>query len=336
MDPNPAGLIEAFSNPGFYHYPVAVVQHRQTHISHVFLTGLRAFKIKKPVDFGFLDFTTLDKRRHFLNQELALNRRLCPEVYLEVIPVTEAGGSLRLAGDGRVVEYALVMLQMDESRLMNRLFEAGKVGPAQVEAVAEVMAPFYETAATGGEIDRYGRPQVFRINTDENFEQTERYVGGPLSRETFETIRTYTDRFLEGRAEVFDRRIARGRIRDGHGDLHMGNIILAQKVYVFDCIEFNDRFRYADVAADLGFLAMDLDFHGREDLSARLMEVYVERSGDAGVFEVLDFYKCYRAYVRGKIACFTADGAADDGVRAAQFETARAYFDLARTYATRD
>jgi aminoglycoside phosphotransferase family enzyme len=335
MDPNPAGLIDAFSNPGFYHHPVAAVQHRQTHISHVFLTGLRAFKIKKPVDFGFLDFTTLDKRRHFLHQELVLNRRLCPEVYLEVIPVTEAGGSLHLGGEGRVVEHALAMLQMDESRLMNRLFEAGEVGPAQVEAVAEVMVPFYETAATGGEIDRYGRPEVFRINTDENFVQIEPFIGGPLTRKTFEAIRAYTDRFLEGRAEVFERRIARGRIRDGHGDLHMGNIILAEKVHVFDCIEFNDRFRYGDVAVDLGFLAMDLDFHGRRDLSARLMEVYVQRSGDADVFEVLDFYKCYRAVVRGKIAGFTADGAAEPAQKQSLLDTARAYFNLARAYAGR-
>jgi aminoglycoside phosphotransferase family enzyme len=333
MDPNPDGLIEAFLDPAFYQHPVAEVVHRQTHISHVFLTGLRAFKIKKPVDFGFLDFTTLDKRLRFLNQELALNRRLCPEVYLEVIPITEAGGRFVLGGDGPAVEYALVMLQMDEGRLMNRLFAAGQVGPAQVEAVAQVMVPFYQTAATGGQIDHYGKPEVFRVNTDENFEQTQGYVGGPLTSETFGTIRDYTDRFLAEQADLFAQRIARGRIRDGHGDLHMGNIILADKVYVFDCIEFNDRFRYGDVAVDLGFLAMDLDFHGRPDLATRLMEVYVDGSGDQGVFQVLDFYKCYRAVVRAKIACFTADGTDDQEVRAAQFDLARAYFDLALSYA---
>lgn len=332
MDPNPAGLIDAFSDPAFYHHPVTEVHHRQTHISHVFLTGLRAFKIKKPVDFGFLDFTTLDKRRHFLNQELILNRRLCPEVYLEVLPVTDEDGRLRLGGQGRAVEYALVMLQMDENRLMNRLFEAGEVGGPQVEAVAEVMVPFYETAATGGKIDRYGRPEVFRVNTDENFAQTEKYVGGPLTQETFETIRAYTDRFLDQRADLFARRIAGGRIRDGHGDLHMGNIILGSRVYVFDCIEFNDRFRYGDVAVDLAFLAMDLDYHGRPDLADRLIGVYVERSGDRDIHHVLDFYKCYRAYVRGKIDCFTADGEADPARQEAHLAAARAYFDLARSY----
>jgi len=234
------------------------------------------------------------------------------------------GVALCLAASGAVVALAADHLDIFS------IIQKGE--PAQVEAVAEVMVPFYETAATGGEIDRYGRPEVFRVNTDENFSQTEKYVGGPLTTETFDTIRTYTDRFLEERADLFARRIADGRIRDGHGDLHMGNIILGPKVYVFDCIEFNDRFRYGDVAVDLAFLAMDLDFHRRPDLAERLIQVYVERSGDREIHEVLDFYKCYRAYVRAKIACFTADGAVEPAEKQTLINTARAYFDLARSY----
>jgi aminoglycoside phosphotransferase family enzyme len=333
MDPNPAGLIDAFSDPAFYRHPVAEVLHRQTHISHVFLTGLRAFKIKKPVDFGFLDFTTLDKRRHFLEQELVLNRRLCPDIYLEVTPVTEEGGALVLGGKGRAVEYALVMLQMDESRLMNRLFAAGRVAAPQVEAVARVMTPFYQTAATGGEIDRYGRPEVFRVNTDENFAQTETYVGGPLTRETFDLIRGYTDNFLETRPDLFNRRIAAGRIRDGHGDLHMGNIILADKVYVFDCIEFNDRFRYCDTASEIAFLAMDLDRYDRPDLSKSFVDAYVKSSGDKDLLKMLDFYKCYRAYVRGKVSSFMLDDSnIPENEKSEAQAAATRYFELAESY----
>ena len=332
MDPTPDGLIEALTGTAFYPLRVSDVIHRQTHISHVFLTGDRAYKVKKPVDFGFLDFTTLDKRRHFLGEELRLNRRLCPDVYLEVLPITKGKGGFILGGDGDPVEFVLVMRQMDESRLMNLMFERGRVGMAEVEAVAAKVTPFYKSAATGGEIDDFGRPAGVKVNTDENFEQTRDYIGRAMTGGQFEDIADYTNRFLAERAGLFEARVKGGYVRDGHGDLHMGNIILQDDVYVFDCIEFIDRFRYGDVAVDLGFLAMDLDWHGRPDLGRRLIEVYREGSGDEAIGDVLDFYKCYRACVRGKIHCFTSDGAGTEAEKEEQLDLARKYFVLAQAY----
>ena len=183
-------------------------------------------------------------------------------------------------------------------------------------------------------MDGYGTLEAVRFNTDENFAQTEAHVGKLISRQRYDHIRAYVDRFYRERAELFARRIAEGRIRDCHGDLHLINVFVYDPPVIFDCIEFNDRLRCGDVAADLAFLAMDLDFRGRPDLARRLVDGYVAASGDDGLRELLDFYRCYRAYVRGKVSSFTAsDPALDAAERRAQRNLARHYFGLAYRYA---
>ncbi len=327
-------LVEALKDPAIYPHRVERVRHLQTHISSVFLTGEVAYKLKKPVNFGFLDFSTVELRERYCRAEVELNRRLAPSVYRGVAALTLEGDRLTFDTDGEVVDWLVVMRQLDEARLGLEVLRRGELGDAHVDALVEVLEPFYRTAATGEGVDRHGTVQAIRFNTDENFSQTEEYVGKLLSRERYDHIRTWTDRFYAEHAGLFDRRVAEGRIRESHGDLHLGNIFFEDRPVIFDCIEFNERFRCGDVAVDLAFLAMDLEFHGRGDLARRLVEGYIAASGDRELPELLDFYCCYRAYVRGKIACFTSSDPSLPGEDARRFRNlARRYFGLAYRFA---
>ncbi len=331
---NHATLVAAMLEPSFYDPPVEGVSFVQTHISSVFLTGDRAFKLKKPVNFGFLDFSTLELRKHFCQAEVDLNRRLAPNVYLGVEPVVRDGPTLRLGGPGEIVDWVVVMRQMDERRYGIEVLESGRLSEGHIDQLIDLLVPFYREARTGEGIDCYGTLEAVKYNTDENFTQTREYVGKLISRDRYEYIREWTNHFYDRHPELFERRIAEGRVRESHGDLHLGNIFFEDPPIIFDCIEFSERFRCGDIAVDLAFLAMDLDFRGRPDLSRHLIDRYVERSGDDGLIELLDFYKGYRAYVRGKISCFTSsDPALDDSGRREQKNLARHYFGLAYRYA---
>jgi len=328
-------FVQALLKPTSYPHPVVEVQLVQTHISLVLLAGDFVYKFKKPVNFGFLDFSDLDKRHSCCEQELLLNRRLCPEIYLELVTVTrQADGAFILGGDGEVVEYGVKMARMPEERMMPHLITRGELGTAHIEALVEVLCDFYRRADAGPEIAAFGSAEAVAVNVLENFEQTQGFVGqGALTAAQFERISTYARGVLSN-GDLFAQRKAGGYIRDCHGDLYSANICLAEKVYIFDCIEFNQRFRYCDVASDVAFLAMDLDFHGLEALSASFISQFVQRSNDAGLMGVLDFYKCYRAYVRGKIGLFTAaDPAVDPSVREACLTQSARYFSLADRYA---
>ncbi|HSN53599.1 MAG TPA: AAA family ATPase [Candidatus Sulfomarinibacteraceae bacterium] len=327
-------LVQELKDPAFWGGGVEEVRYIQTHISSVFLTGSRVYKLKKPVNFGFLDYSTAELREANCRAEVTLNRRLAPTVYLGVVPVTVDDGRPTLDGAGEVVDWLVEMRQLDDDLLGTEVLARGELAPAHMEALVDVLVPFYSSAATGEGVDRFGTVDAVRFNTDENFSQTEAYVGKLISRDRFEHIRDWTNAFYERNAGLFERRIADGRIRESHGDLHLRNIFFEDPPVIFDCIEFSDRLRCGDVAVDIAFLAMDLDFSGRRDLSARFIDRFVAASGDTELLEVLDFYKCYRAYVRGKIACFTsADPALDDTARRAQRNLARRYFGLAYGYA---
>ncbi len=326
-------FIQALLSPSVYDHAASDIRLVQTHISYVLLAGDYVYKFKKPVNFGFLDFSTLDKRQYCCEQELILNRRLCPDIYLGLVTVTLEQGRYRLGGGGEVIEYGVRMVRMPEERMMVNVIAAGELGREHIDSLVETLVPFYRQAERSEEIDRFGTAESVAVNVLENFDQTREFVGGDaLSRDRFERISNYA-RAVLARQDLFARRIAQGRIRDCHGDLYSANICLADKVYIYDCIEFNQRFRYCDVASDIAFLAMDLDFHGLADLSAYLVERFCRVSGDDDLVGMLVFYKCYRAYVRGKIGLFTAaDPAVDETVRQASLQGAAKYFQLAESY----
>lgn len=309
------------------------VRWAETHISLLFFTGRYVYKFKKPVDFGFLDFTTLEKRRYFCEEEVRLNRRLSADLYLGVIPVTYDQEKVSLDGKGEVVEYAVQMREIPAECLMDRLLQKGEVTPPMIQKVAEKLSSFYSIAECNEYIKSFAKPKRVKQDTDENFQQTEKYIDRVIPKKIFETILEQTNRFYERREDLFEKRITEERIRDCHGDLRLEHIFWGKEISIFDCIEFNERFRYTDVAADIAFLSMDLDYHGRGDLDRFLVHTYMERSGDTDLLEILDFYKCYRAYVRGKVESFRLD---DPGISEEEkekaFQRARRYFDLAFQY----
>ncbi len=330
-------LVKKLLRPEAYPHRPEKVDLIQTHISYVFLAGDLVYKIKKPVDFGFLDFTTLEKRKYFCEREVVLNRRLCPEIYLGVVPVVEENDAAYFEREGEAVEWAVKMKRLPEEGMMGRLIREGRLKNWHLDLIVEKLVPFYQEAETGPEVNKYGSLETVSFNVEENFSQTKDFVGKALAPHRYEHIVSWSRRFMKDKAALFEERIAGGYIRDGHGDLYSANICFDEpkrKVYIFDCIEFNDRFRCGDVAQDLAFLAMDLDFHRLRDFSRYFIERYVEKSRDATLNQILDFYKCYRAYVRGKIGCFTwASPEVEENVREKSLQDARRYFDLAYLYA---
>ncbi len=317
-----------------YAHPVDIVQLLQTHISFVLLAGEFVYKWKKSVNFGFLDFSTLEKRKYYCEQELLLNRRLCPDLYLEVVTINYDGQQYSLNGKGEIIEYGVKMVRMPADLMMSQIIRTGKLNRDQIDRIIDVLVPFYRQADGSATIAEFGRAAAVAVNVLENFAQTESFVDkGALSRAQFLRIGDYARAFLQDE-QRFERRRAAGKIRDCHGDLYSANICLDTPVHVFDCIEFNERFRYSDVAADVAFLAMDLDFHGMGELAAYFIDRFVQESDDPTLPEMLDFYKCYRAMVRGKIGLFTASDPAVEPVVAARCtEEAARYFVLARKYA---
>jgi len=327
--------IQFLQQENSYTHAAADIRLVQTHISFVLLAGDFVYKWKKPVNFGFLDFSTLEKRKYYCQQELLLNRRLCPDLYEALVTVNRDGEGFCLNGSGEVVEYGIRMARMPEEQMMGLVMARGELTRAHLDDIINRLVPFYEAAAGDGEVKQFGKADAVAVNVLENFDQTEDFVDkGALTRAQFDTIVSYSKEFLT-HEDRFQARIDAGRIRDCHGDLHSANICLSDPVYIFDCIEFNERFRYTDVAADVAFLAMDLDFHGAAEFSNYFIEQFVEKSGDSGLMGMLNFYKCYRTYVRAKIALFTAsDPAVDAEARTALIEQARKHFLLAEKYAT--
>ncbi len=331
-----SSLQKALLNPEIYPDRPPRIRFMETHISLLFLTGNHVYKIKKPVNFGFLDFTSLGKRKFFCEEEVKLNRRLSPGIYLGVVRITKEGDRIHLEGRGEPVEYAVKMKQIPEEKLMDRLLEKRQVTPKMVEAVSEKLVQFYFSAETNDHIKSFAKPERVKQDTDENFEQTEKYIDVTIPRKVYEEVKNKTNNFFRVSGKIFERRVASERIRDCHGDLRLEHIFWGEEICIFDCIEFNERFRYTDVAADIAFLAMDLDYHGREDLSDRLIHAYVGESGDYELMEVLDFYKCYRAYVRGKVESFRLDDPhIPEGEKKEALKRAQKYFSLAYRYAQR-
>ena len=292
-----AEIFKAMSRPDFYPHAVNAIEQRETAISKVFLTGDFAYKIKKFVNLEYLDFATLASRKHFCEQEIFLNLRLAPDVYLSVLPITFKNGQYRLAGSGTPIEYAVKMRQLPENFSMRSLMRRGKLGSDSIDALALALAKFYRKGASSKKIDIIGSWQTVWSNCEENFSQVEPFVGEIIDERKFLIIRTATRAFLIRRKSLFDRRVEKQKIRDCHGDLRTGHIYFSNGIQIIDCIEFNDRFRYADVTSDLAFLAMDIDFQGYPEIAEHLLNAFVDYTKDRELFTLLDFYKCYRTFL---------------------------------------
>jgi aminoglycoside phosphotransferase family enzyme len=325
-------VIEALMKPETYDEDPGSIELVQTHISVVFLTRNFVYKVKKAVNFGFLDFTTLEKRAFFCEKELELNRRLCGDLYLEVVPINKAD-AVKIKGEGETVEYAVKMKRMPQDKIMSKLLEENKVDDRLVDKIAKIIAEFHSKTETNRRISEFGALPAIGTNWKENYDQTKEFIGKTISNEDFELIRTRINNFMKQNAPLFEKRVKECRIRDCHGDIHSGNIFVSDRIYIFDAIEFNERFRYSDIASDVAFLAMDLDYKERADLSNFLVKKYVEYSGDQELTKLLPFYKCYRACVRGKVTSFKLNDhniSSDD--KGAAIEEAKAYFKLAVSY----
>ncbi len=327
-------LISFLQRPDSFPEKPATVELRQTHISLVAIASPHVYKIKKPLDLGFLDFSTLEKRRHFCEAEVRLNQRLCRDVYLGVVPIVRRDDSLHFGGKGEVVEYAVKMRELAPEGFLNWRLVHANVGGADLDRLIAKLSAFYTAQSSSEEISQWGCIANLRLSTDENFAQTKQFIGSHLSSAAFAAIQYFTDRYYARRAELFERRRRDGRILDCHGDLRCEQVHFSDdEVNIFDCIEFNDRFRYIDVASDLAFLAMDLDFRGRPDLAAVFLRRIAGVLRDSELLALVDFYKCYRAYVRGKVAAMKSAETEVRRLSASKAEKTRRYFQLALTYA---
>lgn len=326
--------IQYLLRPASYPCRVDKVDLVQTHVSYLLFAGDFVYKWKKPVNLGFLDFSTLERRRHYCEEEVRLNRRLCPEMYLGVVRLSADDEAFVFDGDGETVEYGVKMVRLPVAAMMDRRIGCGRLHWADLARVVERLATFYRGIEVMTPESGYGNLPAIRRTINDNFAETRPFIGGPaLSERCFSRIRRYTEHVLI-RETLFAERLAGGYVRDCHGDLHTANICLTEKLEIFDCIEFNAGLRCTDIAADIAFLAMDLDFHGLPELGRQFVSAFVAESGDDVLLELLDFYKCYRAYVRGKIGLLTAaDPGVDRSTAKSALAAAKRYFRLAEQYA---
>jgi uncharacterized protein len=309
----------------------------QTHISIVVLTGEYVYKFKKNVNFGFLDFSTFQKRKFYSEKELLLNKRFAPDLYLGLSYISYDSKTQEyfLEGDShQIIEYAVKMKEFPQDRIMMELLQQNKVTQEDIIRIAQDLAKLYQKIPFSDDIASYGKLDSLKVNTDENFSQTKDFSVSILTKEQYKFIKNKNDFFYDYYSYLFDERIKEKKVIECHGDLHSGNICLIDKeVFIFDCIEFNERFKNSDICADIAFLAMDLDFYGKEDFSNILIEEYLKCSKDYNLLKVLNYYKCYRAYVRGKVSGFMlSDPTITEEKKKAITKIAKRYFTLAQDY----
>jgi aminoglycoside phosphotransferase family enzyme/predicted kinase len=329
-------LIEALSNPTAFPYPVAAVETLQTHISVVFLAGDYVYKLKKPVDMGFLDFSTLEKRRHYCDEEVRLNRRLAPTVYLGVVPVVRSGEGVRLEGDGDVVEWAVKMRRLPEAATLQQRLTRDEIGVELAEAFARRLADFHRQAEGGERIAAFGRFEAVSRNILDIYTQAAPRVGSTVSPAVFGRVKALAERELDRLRPVIEARAARGAPRDCHGDLHLDHVYFfpdeqpPADLVIIDCIEFNERFRFIDPVADMAFAAMDFAFYGRRDLARAFAAAYFRARGDEEGKSLLPLYAAYRATVRGAVeGLLLGEKEVPEAERTAALERAQAHWLLA-------
>ena len=333
MDTRLPPLIQALHRPGCYGHPVQDIRLVETHISWVLLTGPYAYKVKKPVNLGFLDFSSLEKRRFYCEEELRLNRRLAPSLYLEVVRITGSPASPVLHGTGDAIEYAVKMVQFPEEARLDRMLTRGELRPQHIDLLAQELAEFHARIAVAGSSQPFGDPDHVYEPVRQNFIQTRPRIEA-RDQAQLRRLEIWSEMTFSELRRTFEARKHGGFIRECHGDAHLANMVwLDERAMLFDCLEFSDNLRWIDVMSELAFLVMDLDDRGRPDLARRALNSYLEHTGDYAGLAVFRFYQVYRALVRAKVACIrlSQNGLSDEEKNRGR-EEYRGYANLAERY----
>ena len=300
-----AALVAALRDPAVYPHRVDAVEVVETHISSVLLAGDYAYKLKKPVDLGFVDFSMLARRRHFCDEEIRLNRRSAPTLYLDVVPITRSrtSAALRIGGDGTVVDYAVRMRRFARSAQLDQMAQLGTLDAPLIDRLADTIAALHARCDVAPSDRTFGAPDEIRRWTMDNLKELQRLTQDPSQRQRIERLARWTESEFARRTPIFAERRASGHVRECHGDLHLGNLVLIDAEPVpFDCIEFNPQLRFIDVISDVAFTWVDLIDHGFPHFASRLLNRYMEATGDYAGLATLRFYAVYRALVRAKVA----------------------------------
>ena len=296
-------LIQALHNPACYDHPVQSIRLVETHISWVLLTGAYVYKIKKPVNLGFLDFSTLEKRRFYCEEELRLNRRLAESLYLDVTPIAGSPAHPVLNGLSETIEYAVRMVQFPEDMRLDRMLARGELEKMHIDSLAQELADFHGRVRVAGDNTPFGNPEHVYEPVKENFDQIRPRIEA-RDRLQLQRLETWSEQSFTGLRQIFEDRKRQGFIRECHGDAHLANMVwLEKRVVLFDCLEFNENLRWIDTMSEVAFLAMDLDDRGHPALARRALNVYLEHTGDYAGLALFRFYQVYRALVRAKVAC---------------------------------
>lgn len=320
----PRLCVRALLDPARYDHEVRSPSLVETHISWVVLTGPYAYKIKKPVAPGFLDFSTLERRRFYCHEELRLNRRLAPDIYLSVVPITGTHEDPRMGGEGTPIEYAVQMRQFPQSALMDRLARCGALGPEDIDALARRVAEFHGCIESAPADSGFGEPCRVHDPVEGNFEQLLPLIDDPRLRARLTALREASARAWRARKDVLASRKRGGFVRECHGDLHLGNMArIDARIVIFDGIEFSEELRWIDVMSEIALLLADLDHRGHEALAWRFLNRYLEHTGDYAGVRILPYYMCYRAMVRAKVARLRL---AQSGLEQAERDTLDAEF----------
>lgn len=330
-------LLKSLLKPSAYPEETSRVEMLQTHVSWLFLTDLYVYKVKKPVDFGFLNFSTIDRRRFYCNEEVRCNRRLCPDIYLGVVELNRDSNGVRFEGHGEVIDYAVKMKRLPAEGMLENMIRKGEATTEDIEKVAAVIAEFHKNAAVTPEIASYGESEKILANWKENFEAARQFNGLTISAIETALIQKWVLSFIEQHTKLFQQRAREGFVRECDGDIHLQNICIRNgNIHIFDCIEFNERYRNCDTAADIAFLIMDLEFHGCRQFADTALGTYLEHSGDRGAVPLINFYKTYRAFVRGKVESLCAISKdTPEADRELSKQRAKLYFRLVRGYIER-
>lgn len=331
-------VITALMDPGLYHHPVEQLQLIETHISWVILTGHYVYKIKKPVNLGFLDFSTLEKRRFYCEEELRLNQRLAPEIYLAVVPITGTTEQPQMAGRGEAIEYAVKMVQFPQQAQLDRVLASGELQAEQLDALARLITDFHQRIAIAGADSGYGDPEHVYQPVAENFSQIRERISKEKYRKLVDAIERWSTSAFESLQPVLQQRKSAGFIRECHGDMHLRNIAwVDDQPVIFDCIEFNPNLRWIDVISEVAFLVMDLQDRQQAQLAQRFLNSYLEYSGDYAGVRVLCFYLVYRAMVRAKVEAIRAQQKGISKKEQTEAETGFfTYLELAQNYTAVD